>query len=126
MNDATERPTDVEIDTMMDEMEEAWSNEGRGQARRVLRRWLAAFEARTGVKHAGPEAGFAVGDRVEKVGGDYRFAGAVVAAFGKLSGVRRYVVEDDRGVLHIYSDKNLAGRPTSAPAAGGEGREGSP
>lgn len=25
----------------------------------------------------------------------------------KVSGVRRYIIEDDRGVLHIYSDKNL-------------------
>jgi hypothetical protein len=30
--------------------------------------------------------------------------------FAKLSGARRYVVEDDRGVLHIYSDRNLAPR----------------
>jgi hypothetical protein len=55
--------------------------------------------------------GFAVGDRVEKVGGDYTFAGVVVAAFTKLSGQVRYVVEDDRGVLFIFSDKNLSLRP---------------
>lgn len=50
---------------------------------------------------------FQVGDKVEKVGGDYTFPGPVVAAFCKLSGAQRYVVEDDRGVLHIFSDKNL-------------------
>lgn len=50
---------------------------------------------------------FKVGDKVEKVGGDYRFDGTVVAVFAKLSGLVRLVVEDDRGVLHIYSEKNL-------------------
>lgn len=44
-------------------------------------------------------------------GGDYRFDGTVVAVFPKLSGVVRYVVEDDRGVLHIYSEKNLRSKP---------------
>ena len=53
---------------------------------------------------------FAHGDKVEKVGGDYRFEGEVVAAFRKLSGAPRYVVEDDRGVLHVYSAKNLRKR----------------
>lgn len=48
-----------------------------------------------------------VGDKVAKTGGDYRFDGIVVAVFKKLSGFTRYVVEDDRGVLHIYSRKNL-------------------
>lgn len=46
-------------------------------------------------------------NKVEKVGGDYTFVGIIVAKFTKLSGVERYVVEDDRGVLHIYSEKNL-------------------
>jgi hypothetical protein len=50
---------------------------------------------------------YKVGDRVEKVGGDYTFEGVVVAAFCKLSGAERYVVEDDRGVLHVYGEKNL-------------------
>lgn len=50
---------------------------------------------------------FFVGDKVEKVGGDYTFKGVVVAAFYKLSGAPRYVVEDDRGVLHVYSAANL-------------------
>lgn len=50
---------------------------------------------------------FGVGTLVRKVGGDYTFEGEVVASFTKKSGVRRYVVEDDRGVLHVYSAKNL-------------------
>ena len=50
---------------------------------------------------------FPIGTKVAKVGGDYSFEGVVVAAFQKLSGVVRYVVEDDRGVLHVYSDKVL-------------------
>lgn len=54
------------------------------------------------------EKWFDVGDPVSKVGGDYRFDGIVVAAFPKLSGARRYVVEDDRGCLHIYSGRCLA------------------
>jgi hypothetical protein len=53
------------------------------------------------------EQRFEVGDEVEKYGGDYTFGGTVVAAFAKLSGVRRYVVEDGRGILMIYSSKNL-------------------
>lgn len=35
------------------------------------------------------------------------FEGTVVAVFTKLSGAIRLVVEDDRGVLHVYSEKNL-------------------
>ena len=53
------------------------------------------------------EAQFKVGDKVEKVGGDYTFIGVVVSVFQKLSGAVRLVVEDDRGVLHVYSEKNL-------------------
>lgn len=53
-------------------------------------------------------SGFELGDEVHKVGGDYAFQGWIVAKFNKRSGVVRYVVEDDRGVLHVYSEKNLA------------------
>lgn len=53
------------------------------------------------------QAKFNVGDKVSKVGGDYTFDGTVVSVFTKLSGVVRLVVEDDRGVLHVYSEKNL-------------------
>lgn len=48
-----------------------------------------------------------VGDIVDKVGGDYTFTGTVVAASTKLSGKVRVVVEDDRGILHIFSETNL-------------------
>jgi hypothetical protein len=51
---------------------------------------------------------FIVGDKVQKVGGDYTFVGVVVSVFWKRSGQVRYVVEDDRGILHIFSEKNLA------------------
>jgi hypothetical protein len=50
---------------------------------------------------------FQLNDLVSKVGGDYTFDGTVVAVFRKLSGVVRLVVEDDRGVLHVYSEQNL-------------------
>ncbi len=50
---------------------------------------------------------YTTGDKVEKLKGDYTFVGIVVSVFRKLSGVTRYVVEDDRGVLHIYSENNL-------------------
>ena len=53
------------------------------------------------------ESDFQVGDAVAKIGGDYRFEGVVVTRFAKLSGAVRFVVEDDRGVLHVYSAKNL-------------------
>jgi hypothetical protein len=47
------------------------------------------------------------GDKVKKVGGDYQFEGVIVSSFQKKSGALRFAVEDDRGVLHIYSEKNL-------------------
>lgn len=50
---------------------------------------------------------FAIGALVKKVGGDYEFAGTVVAAFTKLGGAERYVVEDSRGLLFIFSAANL-------------------
>lgn len=54
------------------------------------------------------DSSFLVGDNVSKIGGDYRFDGIVVSAFVKRSGERRYVVEDDRGVLFIYKSANIA------------------
>ena len=48
-----------------------------------------------------------LGSMVEKVGGDYRYNGVVVSMFKKISGAVRFVVEDDRGTLHIFSEKNL-------------------
>lgn len=54
-----------------------------------------------------PAPSLTTGDMVEKVGGDYTFVGRIVAVFTKIHGAWRFVVEDDRGVLHIYSEKNL-------------------
>lgn len=56
-----------------------------------------------------------LGASVAKIGGDYSFKGIVVASFKKLSGVRRFVVEDDRGVLHIYGPQNLRVIPEREP-----------
>lgn len=53
------------------------------------------------------EAKFSVGDKVHKVGGDYTFDSTIVAVFTKLSGKVRVVAEDDRGILHVFSQKNL-------------------
>ena len=50
---------------------------------------------------------FKKGQKVIKDSGDYTFNGKVVAAFKKLSGVERYVVEDSRGLLFIFSESNL-------------------
>lgn len=47
------------------------------------------------------------GDEVEKVGGDYRYRGVVVAVFEKRSGAVRVVVENDGGMLFIFSPAQL-------------------
>jgi len=62
------------------------------------------------VKEIDETIDFKVGDNVAKTGGDYRFDGTVVSVFNKTTGHTRFVVEDDRGVLHIYSKKNLIKR----------------
>jgi hypothetical protein len=51
--------------------------------------------------------GFRVGDTVEVAGGDGLFEAEIVAAFPELWGTSRFVVEDRRGVLHIYGGGNL-------------------
>lgn len=58
---------------------------------------------------------FNIGDKVSKIGGDSRFDGIVVARFPKLCGLLRYVVEDDRGLLMIYSPANLKAQDTPQP-----------
>ncbi len=50
---------------------------------------------------------FEVGDRVEKTGGDYSFVGFVRGVFMKKSGLYRYAVENDAGILHIFSAMQL-------------------
>ena len=54
------------------------------------------------------DAKFKATDLVQKVGGDYSFGGEVVAVFQKKSGVVRYVVEDDRGLLFIFNESQLS------------------
>jgi hypothetical protein len=56
-------------------------------------------------------AAFGVGDRVTKVGGDYRFEGEVRAVFTKRSGKVRYVVENGDGLLFIFNEGNLRPAP---------------
>ena len=65
------------------------------------------MESNTGGFSAHDEMQFKVGDEVKKVGGDYTFDGSVVASFRKRSGAIRLVVEDSRGILHIFSETNL-------------------
>jgi len=48
-----------------------------------------------------------LGRRIKKIGGDYRFEGEIVAVFNKRNGAVRYVVENDDGILHIFSAANL-------------------
>jgi hypothetical protein len=49
---------------------------------------------------------FEIGDIVRKVKG-YRFVGTVVSSFVKRDGQRRYVVENDDGLLHIFNGSQL-------------------
>jgi len=55
-------------------------------------------------------------DPVSKSGGDYRFEGHVVGVIEKLSGEVRYAVEDDRGCLHIFNERQLIAREERTPA----------
>lgn len=48
-----------------------------------------------------------VGDMVEKIGGDYYFKGTIVAVFKKLSGKIRVVVDNEDGILHVFSENQL-------------------
>ena len=48
-----------------------------------------------------------IGDKVMRVNSDYVFEGTVVSVFKKTSGLIRYVVEDDRGVLFIWNRNNM-------------------
>lgn len=58
-------------------------------------------------KNLDTEIIFSVGDVVVKTTGDYTYKGVVVASFRKRSGVVRVVVEDDRGILMIYNQRQL-------------------
>lgn len=54
-----------------------------------------------------PENQLKVGDYVNKIGGDYRYEGVIVARFSKTSGQVRFVVENSDGLLFIFSGNNL-------------------
>jgi hypothetical protein len=61
---------------------------------------------------------FIVGQRVVKQGEDSRFEGEIVACFLKRDlKTIRYVVEDDGGVLHIASERQLLLAMPKAPGA---------
>ena len=73
-----------------------------------LQRDFARLEAL--VQSPVPGTAFAIGEAVEKITGDYTFPGHIVAVFTKRSGKILYVVEDDRGVVHIFNEQTLAHR----------------
>jgi hypothetical protein len=50
---------------------------------------------------------FLIGQKVEKIGGDYQFDGEIVAVFTKRDKTIRIVVEDDRGVLLVFNPRNI-------------------
>lgn len=50
---------------------------------------------------------FAIGDPVEKTGGDYSYRGGVVGVIRKRSGALRYVVENSDGMLFIFNESQL-------------------
>jgi hypothetical protein len=59
------------------------------------------------MKELSIEQEFWCGDVVVKDGGDYWFSGVVRAAFVKGSGVWRYAVENEAGLVHIFSGTQL-------------------
>jgi hypothetical protein len=69
-----------------------------------------AVVAEKGEVKTRPPFKFKHGDRVEKTTGDYRYKGIVVAAFSKLNGSPRYVVENADGMLFIFNEQQLEGR----------------
>jgi hypothetical protein len=70
---------------------------------------------------------FIVGQRVVKQGEDSRFEGEVVACFVKRNlKTVRYVVENDEGVLHIASERQLQLAMPASGADVGDNRTASP
>lgn len=63
-------------------------------------------------------------DRVDKVTGDYKFTGQIVSVFRKLDGKIRYVVENQDGILHIFSESQLKSTPPKTPDYSGVEPEG--
>lgn len=61
---------------------------------------------------------FMPGDFVEKCTGDYEFSGRVLDVCRKYdrpletrTGPYRYFVQDDRGAIHVFEDRQLRIRP---------------
>jgi hypothetical protein len=82
-----------------------WGDQVRDRYRTDARAALSAI----------PEAidgAFKFGDTVSKVGGDYTFDGTIQGVIVKRSGLTRYAVEDDRGILHIFNATQLRARTT--------------
>ena len=48
-----------------------------------------------------------IGDKVRRINSDYEFIGTVVSVFEKTSGLIRYVIEDERGILFIWNRENM-------------------
>ncbi len=59
---------------------------------------------------------FDIGDKVEKVIGDYHPTGEIRAVFFNKEGGVRYVMEFDLipGMLHIFSEHQLAFKPSNS------------
>lgn len=52
---------------------------------------------------------FERGHKFTKTSGDYTFEGTVLCGIEKLSGEIRYAVEDDRGLILIMNERQIAG-----------------
>jgi hypothetical protein len=60
-------------------------------------------------------AKFTEGQRVVKETGDYTFEGDIRSVFSKRSGAIRYCVENDEGVIHIFSEHQLVLKAFASP-----------
>lgn len=62
---------------------------------------------------------FMIGQQVVKWGGDYQFAGVILAVFAKRSGAIRVAVENNDGLIHIFNESQLTSADGAAnPKAG--------
>jgi hypothetical protein len=60
-------------------------------------------------------ARFTEGQRVVKETGDYKFEGEIRSVFSKRSGAIRYCVENDEGIIHIFSEHQLVLKAFAIP-----------
>lgn len=49
-----------------------------------------------------------IGQPFQKIGGDYRFSGVIVARFRKENGLIRYVGENEDGLLFIFNEDAIS------------------